>query len=153
MIHKKRINLFTIILPGIIFLTIGALTAGDLPTEAPDELTIDNTGYKKDKKKPVLFGHKEHAEEYINAEGKKIDCTECHHKYDEKGKNLWKEGDPVQRCGASDCHDPLKKKSKNQHKLQLAYHKNCKDCHKAVKKAYPKKDAPFKKCNACMKTK
>ena len=53
MMHKKRINLFIIILTGIIFLTIGAITATDLPTEAPDDVIIENTGYKKDKKKPV----------------------------------------------------------------------------------------------------
>lgn len=148
--------LANIVIISFIVLSVGgALIAADKaakePIEAPEVVTIENKGYKKDKKGPVKFQHKKHQDEYKNVEDKKIECTECHHKYDENKKNTWKEGDPVQKCGAEDCHDPLKKKDKIK-KLQIAYHKNCKDCHKALVKAGKKKDkeAPYKKCKTCM---
>lgn len=153
--------LVNIVLISFIILAVGgALTATDkdakLLAEAPDEVIIDTPGYKKDKKGPVKFQHKKHQEEYLTVEGKKIPCTECHHKYvyEKNGKdkkNVWKEGDPVHKCAAEDCHSPLKKKDKI-HKLNVAFHKNCKDCHKALVKAGKKKEkeAPYKKCITCM---
>jgi hypothetical protein len=153
--NKRFGAILTVIFCGLIFLTVTALTAtekpAEEPTEAPEEVVIENKGYKKDKKGPVTFQHKKHQEEYLNLDDKKIACTECHHKYEDE-KNVWKEGDPVKKCGAEDCHDPLKKKGKKQHKLQIAFHKNCKDCHKAIVKAGKKKanEAPFKKCVNCM---
>jgi hypothetical protein len=112
---------------------------------------IENEGYKKDKSGPVKFQHRKHEIKYLNLEDKNIPCTECHHEYKD-GKNIWKEGDPVKKCGAEDCHDPLKKKDKKNHKLQIAYHKNCKACHKAIVKAGKKKpkQAPYRKCSLCM---
>ena len=131
---KKGLSTWMIVaLTGIIFLMVGPLTASD----APDEIMIDNEGYKADKKGPVPLSHKKHVEEY----GAK--CDDCHHVF-EGGKNVWKEGDPVQKC--SECHNPLKKEGKVG-KLQNAYHKNCKDCHKEAAKEG--KNAPFKKCNDC----
>ena len=132
--HKKFMTLLLVVLTGMLFLAVGALTAAD----APDEINISNEGYKKDIKGPVKFSHKKHHEEY------KVACTECHHDY-QNGKNVWKEGDPVKKCG--DCHNPEKKQGKVD-KLQNAYHKNCKDCHKDAEKA-GKKNAPYKKCNDC----
>jgi len=132
---KKGIwSLGVVVLAGLIFLTVGALTAADVP----EEITINNTGYATDKKGPVKLSHKKHVAEY----GAK--CTDCHHIYKD-GKNVLKEGDPIQKC--SQCHSPVKKEGKVL-KLNLAYHKNCKDCHK--KAAEEGKDkAPFKKCNDC----
>ena len=127
-------GLFTLIMVAITALTfvaIGALTAADVP----DEIKIQNEGYKSDKKGAVNFHHKKHHVDY------KFACTECHHTYKD-GKNTWKEGDPVQKC--SECHNPLKKEGKVM-KLQNAYHKNCKNCHKELKD----KNAPYKKCNDC----
>ena len=132
--NKRFMGLLTIILTGLLFLTVGALTAADVP----DENMIENTGYKKDKKGPVKLTHKKHSEDY------KVGCTECHHDFKD-GKNVWKEGDPVQKCSA--CHDPLKKQGKTK-KLQNAYHRNCKNCHKKLKKE-GKETGPFKKCNDC----
>ena len=116
---------------GLVFATVGVLTAADVP----DEIMIENKGYKKDKKGPVKLTHKKHAVDY------KVACNDCHHVYKD-GKNVWKEGEPVQKC--SECHDP-KKKQGNTMKLQNAYHKNCKNCHKDSGKA----TAPHKKCNDC----
>jgi hypothetical protein len=120
------------------FFTGGALMAGD-KTTAPDEVMIENKGYKSDKKPPVKLTHKKHVDEY----GAK--CTECHHEYKD-GKNVWKEGEPVKKC--VECHDPKKKQGKVL-KLNLAYHKNCKNCHKKVVEQDSNKKAPFKKCNDC----
>ena len=130
---KRTLNLIVVALAGMVFLTVGALTAADVP----DDIILKNGGYKKDKKGPVKLSHKKHSVDY------KIACNECHHEYKD-GKNVWKEGEPVKKCSA--CHDPKKKKGKAM-KLQNAFHKNCKNCHKAASKKGLK--APYKKCNDC----
>ncbi|MDY7035341.1 MAG: cytochrome c3 family protein [Thermodesulfobacteriota bacterium] len=132
---KGLLALVVVALTGFIFITVGVLTAGDVP----DDVIIQNEGYKKDKKGPVKLSHKKHSTEY------KVACNECHHEYKE-GKNIWKEGQPVRKC--SECHNPLKKEDKVI-KLQNAYHKNCKNCHKALIKDGKSTKAPFKKCNDC----
>ncbi|MEW5724471.1 MAG: cytochrome c3 family protein [Thermodesulfobacteriota bacterium] len=88
------------------------------------------------KKGPVAFSHKKHSAEYG------VTCAECHHKY-EGGQNVWKEGDAVQKCG--DCHqaEDTEAGGAKVMKLQNAFHKNCKDCHK------DKGKGPFKKCEEC----
>ncbi len=103
----------------------------------PDEVMIDNEGYTDDKKGPVKLSHKKHA----TTEG--VYCADCHHDYKD-GKNIWKEGDPIKRC--VECHDPKEKRG-DVAKLNIAYHKNCKDCHKERVKDDHK--APFKKCKGC----
>ena len=132
---KGLLTLVMISLTGLLFLAVGALTAADVP----EDISIENEGYKKDKKGPVKLSHKKHNVEY------KVACTDCHHVYEGK-KNTWKEGNPVQKC--SGCHNPLKKEGKVM-KLQNANHKNCKDCHKALLKEGKSDTAPFKKCNDC----
>ena len=128
---KGALTWILIALTGLFFLTVGVITAAD----APDDIKIENEGYKKDKKGPVALSHKKHHEEY------KVKCSDCHHEYKD-GKNVWKDSDPVKKCG--ECHNPLKKDGKIE-KLQNAYHRNCKNCHKALEG----KKAPFKKCNDC----
>jgi hypothetical protein len=129
--RKGNVTLVLLIICGLAFLAIGTLQAVDVP----DEVKIYESAIKDHKKGPVIFAHKKHSAEY------KVACTECHHVYKD-GKNVWKEGDPVQKCSA--CHDPEQKKD-NAEKLQLAFHKNCQGCHKALKG----KEAPYKKCNDC----
>lgn len=129
---KSILTLMIVLISGILFVGVGVVAAG-----APPVFPIENDGYKKDKKGPVSLSHKKHAKEYGLA------CADCHHVY-EDGKNVYKEGDPVQKC--SECHD-FKKKQGKAMKLQNAYHRNCKDCHKAANKEGKK--APFKKCNDC----
>ena len=133
--NKRFISALMIILTGIVFLTVGVLTAADVP----DEIVINEKGYKKDKKGPVKFMHKEHYEDH------KLACTECHHVYKD-GKNVWKQGDPVHKCG--ECHDPLKKDGKVV-TLKNAFHKNCKTCHKELVKSGKSTKAPYKKCTKC----
>jgi len=131
---KKLLTLLTVVLSGFLFLSVGILVAAD----APDEVVIENKGYAKDTKGPVKLTHKKHHADY------KVACAECHHVIKD-GKNVWKEGDKVQKC--SECHNPEKKEG-NVLKLNNAYHNNCKDCHKALEEA-GKPTGPFKKCNDC----
>ena len=102
-----------------------------------DEIIIENQGYENDRKKPVKLSHKKHSEEY------EIACDSCHHVYQE-GRNVWKEGDSVEKCAV--CHDPAEDQN-NVIKLQSAFHKNCRDCHKEV--TQEGREAPYKKCTDC----
>jgi class III cytochrome C family protein len=138
---KRFCILFTVIFTGLIFFSVGTLIAAQT---VPDMVTIENKDYKKDKKRPVPFSHKMHS---TDKKYGPVACADCHHVYKD-GKNVWtgdaKKFDNVDKC--SKCHDP-KKNTKDGGvkvmKLQNAYHKNCKNCHKAEKKG------PFKKCNEC----
>jgi cytochrome c553 len=134
------------ILIGVIFITVGVLSAADVTTAVKtttaggatitNVLTIENKGYKEDKKGSVTFSHLKHSKDY------KAACTDCHHVYDANVKNTWKEGNEVKTCVS--CHDPEKDQG-NAKKLQTAYHNNCKECHKKS----GKDTAPSSKCNDC----
>jgi len=139
----KYLTLLVVVLTGILFLSVGTLTAAEKQA-VPDEIKLQNKGYKKDKKGAVKFTHKEHNVGY------NVGCADCHHVY-EDGKNVWTEKDHVDKC--SKCHPIIwekgkKKKKGEAMKLQNAYHKNCKTCHKTLAKE-GKKSGPFKKCNKC----
>ena len=137
--NKRFLTILIVALTGMLFLSVAVFTAA-AKQDAPDEITLQNKGYKKDKKGSVKLSHKKHNVDY------KITCADCHHVYKD-GKNVWKDGDTVEKCSA--CHDPKKKNKKTKAmKLQNAYHKNCKNCHKALKKE-GKPTGPFKKCNGC----
>jgi hypothetical protein len=129
---KSLSTFLVVVLAGLAFVSVGALTAADVP----DDVMIENQGYKADKKGPVKLSHKKHNVDY------KVGCAECHHEYKD-GKNVWTEGMPVKKC--SECHNPLQKEG-TVLKLQNAYHRNCKNCHKALPEGTK---APFKKCNDC----
>ena len=132
---KKRIFFLSVVTLSIaLFTGVGILIA----TDVGDEINIKSDAFKAYKKGPVKLTHKKHNVDY------KIACADCHHVYKE-GKNVYKEGDSVQKC--SECHDALKSKGKVK-KLMLAYHKNCQGCHKQLEKA-GKKTGPTKKCNDC----
>lgn len=106
--------------------------------EMPEEIVISNKVYKPDRKGPVWFSHSEHTENYAAA------CDACHHEYEE-GKNVWAEGQPVRKCFT--CHDPSKSKGKVK-KLNIAFHKSCKGCHKKLA-AEGGTDAPYRQCTDC----
>lgn len=132
---KRKISATIVtVLVGVVFFTVGILSAADSVTP-PETATINNDGYKSDKKGPVELSHAKHANEYDAA------CTDCHHEYKD-GNNVWKEGDAVKKCIS--CHDPNKTQDKAA-KAQTAYHNNCKDCHKES----GKDTAPKSKCNDC----
>jgi Class III cytochrome C family len=130
--------LLTVILAFLLFLIVGTLKASEKQS-VPEEIIFENEGYKSDKKGPVEFSHLNHSEDY------EVACTDCHHDYQD-GKNVWKEGDPVKKC--IECHSPLKSEGKVK-RLNLAFHRNCKNCHKDLAKKGITKEAPYKKCNDC----
>ncbi|OEU49255.1 MAG: hypothetical protein BA861_11250 [Desulfobacterales bacterium S3730MH5] len=117
--------------------------------EVAEVIIMESPVFEKHKKALVPLTHKKHNEEYG------IACAECHHVY-EDGKNVWKEGDAVQKCSA--CHSeakaPKAKKGEpkltKQEKIKMFYysaiHENCVACHKAAKKEG--KAAPTK-CAEC----
>ena len=105
--------------------------------EIPDEIVIENTGYKTDRKGPVVFSHGDHSDSF--------ECQQCHHIYKD-GKNIWNEGDPVKKC--VECPSPLKSEG-NVKKLSIAYHKNCKGCHRKIAKEEGSTSAPYKQCSDC----
>jgi hypothetical protein len=112
--------------------------------KAPDTITLKE--WPNPTKAPVQFSHKKHAEEY------KDPCNGCHHVYKD-GKNVWKEGDPVEKC--SKCHTNMviegeKKLSPEDQKLnlKLAFHGDCQGCHQKLKKEKPDTKAPVV-CTGC----
>jgi hypothetical protein len=136
---KRGIDVLSVSLMIIVFFTyLGALIAAE-EQEIPDEIILDSDVYETNRKGPVTFSHTDHAEDY------ELECIQCHHDYKD-GKNIWKQGDPVKKCSA--CHDPLKSKGKTK-KLSVAYHKNCKGCHKRLVIEQGSTDAPYKKCYDC----
>ena len=122
----------------VFFMSLGAFIAAE-EQEIPEEIIFDSDVYKSNRKGPVTFSHMNHAEDY------ELSCSECHHEYQD-GKNIWEEGDAVKKC--SSCHDPSKRQG-NARKLSVAYHKNCKGCHKRLVKEQGSTDAPYKKCYDC----
>ena len=66
-----------------------------------------------DKYKEASFPHKKHADTLK-------DCKKCHH--------TWKEGEKVKKC--VECHTKDSKLT-----AKNAFHKNCRTCHRSLKKA------------------
>jgi hypothetical protein len=114
-------------------------------TEAPDEIIIHSKIWPAKKNQDAKFTHKKHVVEY------KIECTQCHHVY-EDGKNIWKQGEKVQKC--EECHTnaktgkELSSATEEEKKLSLfkAIHDNCRGCHLKEKKGPTK-------CTECHKKK
>jgi hypothetical protein len=112
--------------------------------KAPENVTIKE--FPTPTKGPVEFSHQKHNVDY------KVACNQCHHKYQD-GKNVWKEGEPVEKC--SKCHTEMtvegeKKLPPDQQKLnlKLAFHGECQGCHQKMKKENPNTKAALT-CNTC----
>ena len=141
---KKR-SLITVAVAalGVVFLIAGVYAT----QQAPDTITMDSKVFPKHTKGLVTFSHKKHNVDY------KVPCTECHHMFKD-GKNVWKEGDEVQKCDA--CHSeakaPAGAKLSKEEKIKKYYydaiHENCKGCHADLKKKDPASAAPTK-CTEC----
>jgi hypothetical protein len=143
-IDRKLLILLAVVFTGVIFLAVGVPTA----TDVPDTIKMESKVYPKHTKPLVTLSHKKHNVDY------KIACTECHHVYKD-GKNIWKEGDQVQKCEA--CHSEPKKPKGDKTKMEKAekikkyhydaIHANCRDCHKELQKE--KKPAGPVTCVKC----
>ena len=89
-----------------------------------DMEVIDDAGFAKNQRSPVVFRHDEH-NELAEIEA----CNECHHVY-EDGKKLEDESSEDLSC--SECHE--ENSSREQPGLRRAFHMNCKGCHVKNKK-------------------
>lgn len=126
---KKGLNLLAVSV-AVVFLWV---TFSGAVVECPDDIMINNEGWPQHKYEPAKLSHKKHATEY------KVQCKDCHHVYKD-GKNVWEEGQAVQKC--SECHNvyklgkDLQGAGDEEKKLSLykAYHNNCQGCHKEQKK-------------------
>lgn len=142
MIRGGKITLCGILASLVLFVAAFAVFAA----EAPDTITIKSALWPTPTKAPVVFAHKKHNVDY------KLACTECHHKF-EGGKNVWKQGDPVQKCEACHTEPTIQGEAKlppDQKKLNLkyAFHTNCIGCHQKLKKEKPDTKAPIT-CTGC----
>ncbi len=122
---------------------LGPILTGPLEAaeeqEPPEEVVLNYEGFRPNRKGPVSFSHVNHVEDY------EVACTECHHVYKD-GENVWEEGDPVKRC--HECHDPSRNQGKIK-KLSIAFHKNCKGCHRSIIQEGISDQAPYKSCYDC----
>ena len=127
-------------------------TAGSGP---PAEFTLVSSLWETHTKSAPVFTHEKHSTVH------KIACNQCHHIYESggdaheyvSGENMWQEGMPVDKC--SKFHDdptiknvkklPPAAQKKN---LKLAFHNNCRGCHKGLKKENPETKAPVS-CKQC----
>ncbi|MCD6429731.1 MAG: cytochrome c3 family protein [Deltaproteobacteria bacterium] len=121
---KKIIALVVV----VAFLAVGAV-AFATPVGPKGDLKITKADGKH-KKPAVVYNHEKHS-------AATPDCKTCHHTWDGK--------DAPKKC--SECHTAKKDGKKLSSKDAL--HKNCKGCHKTMKKA-GKKTGPTS-CKKCHK--
>jgi len=131
---KRSLFVLTAAALSVVFLFAFVYAAGQT---CPDTMTMESKLFPKHKKTLVDFTHKKHNIDY------KIACADCHHVYKD-GKNVWKEGEAVQKC--DECHKEAKAptgadapKLSKAEKIKTYYysaiHANCTGCHKDLKKA------------------
>lgn len=106
----KRVKLAAIL---ILVLAFGA----SLAPAQDDVMTINSQALGEHTRPLVKFTHAKHSE-------KIPDCTTCHHDFSPTGNRGSSEG---QFC--SDCHS-AQPTAKNSVPLNMAFHKQCKDCHR-----------------------
>ncbi len=154
--HFNRVVLYAV-LSLCLFVAAAVVTAG-VPAKTK-ELTIS---YLDGKKKDPFFSHEKHTTEYVNQNGKKAVCKDCHHTLK---KNEPKDPKSVKPC--SKCHvkpGQAKVKFEGEESRYLAekntkgnwdikknvFHEQCRGCHQKLSKA----DSKFKKlpkCTTCHK--
>jgi len=106
---------------------------------ATEVIEIYSTAFAEHKRGPVKLNHLKHFAEY------NVACIDCHHDYQD-GINMWTPSDPVQSCAL--CHDPEETKGEVK-KLEIAYHTNCKNCHREMVETEKSEDLPYKICSGC----
>jgi len=87
-------------------------------------IEINYEGYPRNFKGPVPFSHQAH---------QSVMCMKCHHT-----------GDYIQ-CG--ECH--MMETEDEVVKLNWAFHRNCRGCHKELAEENPESQAPYRKCSGC----
>ena len=122
------------------------IAEGSSDSVPPAEFALVSGLWETHTKSAPFFTHDKHTKVH------EVACNECHHVY-EQGKNVWEEGMPVQKCEA--CHDePTIRNEKKlppdmqKRNLKLAFHGNCRGCHKPLKKENPESQIPVT-CSQC----
>lgn len=143
---RKVLSLLVAVCFGLVMAGVAVAT-----DKGPETITMESKVFPKHKKSLVTLSHQKHNVDY------KIACDDCHHVYKD-GKNVWKEGDEVQKCEA--CHTEAKapkakegepklsKEEKIKKYMYSAIHENCSGCHKNLKKANKELVIPTK-CGEC----
>ena len=114
----RRLSLFVFAMFALCAFSLAGVFAQE------DMIVVDNAVFENPKRPPAVFRHDDH-NELAGIE----DCNRCHHVY-EDGKLLEEESSEDQRC--ADCHEM--KDSGRTPGLMLAFHTNCKSCHREQKK-------------------
>jgi hypothetical protein len=122
------------------------LDSGSADNILPNEIVLLSQLWETHTKGAVKLTHENHIKTH------NITCRECHHII-EDGKNVWNESIPAAKCET--CHDELTVKGERKlppeiqkKNLKLAFHNNCRGCHKKIKKEDPETKAPLK-CSEC----
>lgn len=140
-----NVRVFTTLLLTVCFVGATALiVTADVPEE--DVLVLDSPLYQEHTWPVVSFNHTMHFDDLG------YDCTECHHLY-KGGENVWDEDQGVKKC--QECHNeptvknerrlPIPKQKLN---LKLAFHDNCKGCHRTYNHENDTDSAPIR-CQDC----
>lgn len=104
-----------------------------LPASSQDEvIEINNQELGEHKRPLVQFPHLIHEEI--------IECSECHHDYNEAGENVGGDGG-----SCTECH--TKTAGENPVPLMEAYHIQCKTCHAKI--AAEEKESLPQMCGQC----
>ena len=104
-----------------------------------DMIEIDNEDYRKDRKGPVKFSHRKHAQDY------NVACWDCHHEYEDEINIYSPWGSEQKQC--VECHTAVED-NETGIKLQRAFHLNCKTCHLTDVQENKGSTAPVK-CLGC----
>jgi Class III cytochrome C family len=122
---------------GVFALTLlwGILAWGTVgPTEPPSQSWL-RIAQPRHEQPSVLFSHRRHSKP-------RITCEQCHHDY-RRGRNLWREGLPVEKCQS--CHRLIARRGVLD--AQDAFHRQCKGCHLSRRKL--RQPAGPIKCEGC----
>jgi hypothetical protein len=103
---------------GLLLGMVGGLGAGSISTEQPPAIRLSIKTGRPAEKSTVLFNHRLH-------ESRRVACEACHHDC-HRGRNVWRQGMPVDKCQA--CHD-LRPRANNRLDIKEAFHRQCKGCH------------------------
>jgi hypothetical protein len=120
---------------GLLLGMLGALGAGTTTTEPPRAVRLNIYIGRPAEKPPVHFNHRLH-------EARGAPCEACHHDY-QRGRNVWRQGMPVEKCRA--CHGPAPRA--NRLDIKDAFHRQCKGCHLTLRQK--RRQAGPSDCRGC----
>jgi hypothetical protein len=105
------------------FVSAADAPGDDYVIKAPEGMKVkEKDGKPGALQKAVPFAHTKHAT---------VECKDCHH-------TMEADGGAVKKCATAGCHDSLEAKGKDNAKdiklVEVAYHTQCIECHKTLKK-------------------